>query len=440
MPPLTVVGGGLAGSEAAWQAAQCGLDVTLIEMRPVRSTEAHKTDQLAELVCSNSLKSDQPDSAPGQLKAELRGLNSLILRAADDARVPAGGALAVDRDRFAATISAAIYDHPRIQLLREEIHSLPDGPTIIATGPLTAPDLSASIRQATGDDGLYFYDAISPIVSADSIDMSVAFRASRYDRGDDPEGDYLNCPMDRDTYHQFIEALGTARCIEPAPFEEKAIYFEGCMPIEVIAARGPETLAFGPMKPVGLRNPHTGEEAYAVVQLRQEDLGRDYYNLVGFQTKMAYPEQERIFRMIPGLEQAEFHRLGAIHRNTYVNAPRFLNPDLTLKNRSHIWLAGQITGVEGYLESTAIGLTAARMAAKSLIGADFIPPPDTSAIGSLLRHLSHGNPDDYQPMNINFGLFPPLEKRPRKRAERRLAVIERARQDCTDWLATCASP
>ncbi|MBI5138124.1 MAG: methylenetetrahydrofolate--tRNA-(uracil(54)-C(5))-methyltransferase (FADH(2)-oxidizing) TrmFO [Nitrospirae bacterium] len=440
MAELTVIGGGLAGSEAAWQAASRGVRVTLREMRPLRATEAHKTDRLAELVCSNSLKAERPDSAPGQLKAELTALDSLIMRAAQGARVPAGGALAVDRERFAEAVTRAIHDHPHITVVRGEVTGLPDGPAIVATGPLTSPTLAQAIRAATGEADLYFYDAISPIVAADSIDLDGVFRASRYDRGEDDEGDYLNCPLDEGQYHAFVAELLAARTVSPAPFEEKAIYFEGCMPIEVIAARGPETLAHGPMKPVGLTDPRTGRMPYAVVQLRQEDLARSYYNLVGFQTKLAYGEQERVLRMIPGLANAEFLRFGAIHRNTYVNAPRCLNPDLTLKGRPDTWLAGQITGVEGYLESTAMGLVAGRMAAARLTGTAFSPPPETSAIGSLLRHLSHGDPKHYQPMNVNFGLFPPPEgKMKGGRARRREAIIERARHDAQAWVARCAT-
>jgi methylenetetrahydrofolate--tRNA-(uracil-5-)-methyltransferase len=437
---LLVVGGGLAGSEAAWQAARAGLDVTLVEMRPGRPTEAHKTGMLGELVCSNSLKSDQPDSAPGQLKAELRSLGSLILEAADGARVPAGTALAVDRVRFAERISAAVEGHPNIRVERREVTDLPGGPAIIATGPLTAPALGKALQAATGEGALYFYDAISPIVAADSIDMSVAFRASRYGRGEAEEGDYLNCPLDRERYLGFVQALLEAEAVPPAPFEEPAVYFEGCMPIEEMAARGPLTLAHGPMKPVGLSDPATGRRPFAVVQLRQEDLARSYYNLVGFQTKLTYPEQDRLFRTIPGLERAEFLRHGAVHRNTYLNAPRCLAPDLSLKARGDVWLAGQITGVEGYLESTAMGLMAGRFAAARMLGTPFPAPPETTALGSLLRYLGHADPKHFQPMNINFGLFPPLEAHVGRRTDRRHAAIARARADHEGWLARCKTP
>jgi methylenetetrahydrofolate--tRNA-(uracil-5-)-methyltransferase len=448
MAHLTVVGGGLAGSEAAWQAAQAGLDVTLHEMRPGRPTEAHKTGLLGELVCSNSLKSDQPESAPGQLKAELRALNSLILQAADGSRVPAGTALAVDRVRFAERISAAIESHPRIRVVREEVTGLPPGPAVIATGPLTAPALGEALKAVSGEDALYFYDAISPIVTAESIDLDVVFRASRYGRGEDVAGDYLNCPLDREAYYTFVLALLEAEKVPPAAFEEKAVYFEGCMPIEEMASRGVETLAHGPMKPVGLTDPRTGRRPYAVVQLRQEDLARSYYNLVGFQTKLTYPEQTRVFRLIPGLAQAEFLRHGAIHRNTYLNAPRCLTPTLELKARQEVWLAGQITGVEGYLESTAMGLMAGRFAAARLRGRPLSPPPETTALGSLLRYLNHADPRHFQPMNINFGLFPPLEmqanlrahERGGRRAGRRDAVIARARADFEGWLSRCKMP
>jgi methylenetetrahydrofolate--tRNA-(uracil-5-)-methyltransferase len=444
MVRLTVVGGGLAGSEAAWQAARAGVDVTLHEMRPERGTEAHKTDLLGELVCSNSLKSDDPDAAPGELKAELRALDSLILSAADGARVPAGTALAVDRVRFAQAISDAVQTHPRITVVRGEVADLPEGPAVIATGPLTAPSLSAALKDVSGEDALYFYDAISPIVTAESIDREVVFRASRYGRGEAEEGDYLNCPLDHEAYYTFVQQLLAAETVPPAPFEEKAVYFEGCMPVEEMASRGIETLAHGPMKPVGLTDPRTGARPYAVVQLRQEDLERSYYNLVGFQTKLTYPEQKRVFRMIPGLEGAEFLRFGAVHRNTYLNAPRCLTPTLELKARQGIWLAGQITGVEGYLESTAMGLLAGRFAAARLLVTPFAPPPETTAIGSLLRYLRAADPDHFQPMNINFGLFPPLggpdARPPRRRADRRHAAIARARADFADWRASCATP
>lgn len=432
---LTVVGGGLAGSEAAWQAARAGVEVTLFEMRPARPTAAHKTALLGELVCSNSLKSDQPDAAPGQLKAELRGLKSLVLAAADGSKVPAGTALAVDRQKFAEAITAALEAHPAVTIVREEVTALPEGPAVVATGPLTAPALSAALKEASGEDALYFYDAISPIVAADSVDTGIAFRASRYDRGDGPEGDYLNCPLDEEEYAAFVADLLAARTVPPSPFEEPAVYFEGCMPIEVMAARGPATLAHGPMRPVGLADPRTGRRPFAVVQLRQEDLGRSYYNLVGFQTKLAYPEQKRVFRTIPGLSDAEFLRYGAVHRNTFLCAPRCLTPDLTLKARADIWVAGQITGVEGYLESTAIGAMAGRIAAARILGTRFVPPPETTAIGSLLRYLREADPRHFQPMNINFGLFPPLGRSPRRRAQRRGAVLERARADFARWCA-----
>ncbi|MDH4228336.1 MAG: methylenetetrahydrofolate--tRNA-(uracil(54)-C(5))-methyltransferase (FADH(2)-oxidizing) TrmFO [Nitrospirota bacterium] len=432
---LTVVGGGLAGSEAAWQAAEAGLRVTLYEMRPARPTEAHRGEGLAELVCSNSLKSDAPDTPAGELKAELRGLGSLILRAADAARVPAGKALAVDREVFSRSVTEAIQSHPRIRLVREEITGLPPAPAVIATGPLTAPALAEAIRAATGERGLYFYDAISPIVAADSVNLEVAFRASRYDAGDDPEGDYLNCPLDAEQYAGFIRDLLAARTVEAAAFEEPAIYFEGCMPIEVMAARGPETLAHGPMKPVGLTDPRTGRMPHAVVQLRQEDLARSYYNLVGFQTKLAWPEQERVLRTIPGLENAEFFRFGAIHRNTYVHSPTCLEPGLMLKGHPGIWLAGQITGVEGYLESTAMGLLAGLNAARWVQGIDSpLQVPEGTAIGALARYLTQGA-ERFQPMNINFGLFPPPAARVRSRAQRREAAIQRAREDFLAWRA-----
>jgi len=411
-----------------------------VEMRPERPTEAHKTGLLAELVCSNSLKSDAPDAAPGELKAELRALDSLILKAADAARVPAGTALAVDRARFAEGVTRAIEAEPRIHVERREVTDLPDGPAILATGPLTAPALARALQAATGERSLYFYDAIAPIVAAESVDTKVAFTASRYGRGTEAEGDYLNCPMDREQYITFVQELLAAEVVPPAAFEEKAVYFEGCMPIEEMAARGVETLAHGPMRPVGLTDPRTGRRPYAVVQLRQEDLERSYYNLVGFQTKLTYPEQKRVLHLIPGLEGAEFLRYGAVHRNTYLNAPRCLAEDLSLRARPDTWLAGQITGVEGYLESTALGLLAGCFAAGRLRDRPFQAPPETTALGSLLRYLRSADPEHFQPMNINFGLFPPLEAHAGRRSDRRHAAIARARADFEIWLPRCGTP
>ena len=416
---LTVIGGGLAGCEAAWQAAELGVAVDLFEMRPQRRSPAHETDLLGELVCSNSLRSNAVDSAAGLLKEEMRRLGSLVLRAADATSLPAGTALAVDRQRFAAFLEDAIAARPLITVHRREVTALPDtsaGPVILAAGPLLAGPLAAALQQLTGG-GLSFYDAIAPIVEADSLDLGVIYRKSRWD--DEGPGDYLNCPMDRDQYEQFITLLGSAATVPLHDFE-KAHYFEGCLPIEVMCARGAETLRFGPMKPVGLARPDTGELPYAVVQLRAENRERTSYNLVGFQTKLTYPEQQRVLRTIPGLERAVFLRYGSVHRNSFVCAPRVLAPDLSVRAAPGLYLAGQLSGVEGYLESAAMGLLAGLNAGRRLLGrAPVLPPPDT-AHGALLHHLVDSDPNHFQPTNVNFGLFPPLAGRVRRRDRGRL--------------------
>lgn len=428
--PIYVIGGGLAGTEAAYQIAQRGLPVRLYEMRPRRQTPAHHSEQLGELVCSNSLKADTLTSAHGLLKAEMRQLDSLVLRAADRSRVPAGSALAVDRQQFAQYLTATIEQHPLITLMREEITELPvDAITIVATGPLTSDALASHIQQRLASDQLYFYDALSPIVAADSIDYSKTFFASRYGIGEG--GDYLNCPLDQPTYSKLWHDLIAAECIAPHDFE-KEIFFEACLPIEEMARRGLDTLAFGPFKPVGLTAANS-PAPYAVVQLRLEDHMRSAYNMVGCQTRLKYPEQRRIFRTIPGLEQAEFLRLGSVHRNTYLNAPRLLKPTLQTKQQADLFFAGQITGVEGYMESAATGLLAGRHAVALRHGQTLQIPPPTTAHGALLRYIASANPETFQPMNINFGLLPPLQSPARPKRARRAALIARALDDLTQW-------
>lgn len=429
-PDLLVVGGGLAGCEAAWQAAQRGLNVWLYEMKPQQFSPAHQSPGLAELVCSNSLRGAALTNAVGLLKEELRRCHTLFIAAADANAVPAGGALAVDREGFSATITEKIAQHPRIRLIRQEMVKIPAGQTVIlATGPLTSDAFSATLADLTGAKHLYFYDAIAPIVEADSIDLNIAWRASRYGKGSD---DYLNCPLSEEQYHAFVAALRSAEKVAARDFE-KMIHFEGCMPIEEMAARGELTLAFGPMKPVGLADPRTGREPFAVVQLRQDDRHASLYNLVGFQTKLTYPEQRRILRTIPGLENARFARLGSVHRNTFINAPRCLNHRQQFISDPRLYFAGQITGVEGYVESAASGFLAGLFASAAIQGKELPLPPFTTACGALLSHLAESHPDNFQPMNINYGLFPPLEKRSRKRADRRLAMAERALKDLDVW-------
>ncbi len=438
---LRIIGGGLAGCEAAWQAARRGVEVDLYEMRPRVKTPAHETSELAELVCSNSFRSNAAENASGLLKEEMRNLDSIVLRCADATRVPAGVALAVDRRAFSAAITQAIEAEPRIAVHREEVRDLDEGATtIVATGPLTSDALSAEIARLTQGKYLYFYDAISPILHADSIDTSRAFMGSRYGKGteEDGEGDYLNIGLNETQYYGFVESLLAGEKIPLRDFE-RAIYFEGCLPIEEMAARGKDTLAFGPMKPVGLEHPETGETYTAVAQLRREDLSGDYFSMVGFQTRLRYPEQKRIFSTLPALESARFLRYGSLHRNTYVNAPRLMRVTLQLKRHPRIFLAGQLTGVEGYLESAAIGLLAGVNAAAAIGGEPILPPPATTALGALNRYIIDANPRNFQPMNINFGLFPPLEKRvPRK--HRRTHIAKRAAGDFEQWRNTLTAP
>jgi methylenetetrahydrofolate--tRNA-(uracil-5-)-methyltransferase len=428
MIQLHIIGSGLAGSEAAWQAAEVGMQVIIHEMRPLKETEAHHTDKCAELVCSNSFRSDAVTNAVGLLHEEMRRCNSLILREADKHKVPAGSALAVDREGFSEGVTKALMGHPGITFIREEITALPPAEwenVIIATGPLSSPALSQAILQVTGEAYLAFFDAIAPIVHRESIDMNVAWFQSRYDKGEG--ADYINCPLTKEQYYNFIDALIAGDKTDFKEWEKNTPYFEGCLPIEVMASRGKETLAFGPMKPVGLTNPHKDERPYAVVQLRQDNKLGTLYNMVGFQTKLKYGEQERVFRSIPGLENAEFMRLGGLHRNTFINSPRLLETDLRLKAAPHIRFAGQITGVEGYVESAAIGLLAGRFAA----GNGSLPPA-TTALGALLGHITGGaDSKNFQPMNVNFGLFPPLKIRKDMRAQ---AMSTRALEDLTCWL------
>ncbi|HUE78495.1 MAG TPA: methylenetetrahydrofolate--tRNA-(uracil(54)-C(5))-methyltransferase (FADH(2)-oxidizing) TrmFO [Sphingomicrobium sp.] len=434
-----IIGGGLAGSEAAWQLAEAGFRVRLSEMRGGGDgTPAHETDRLAEMVCSNSFRSDDADNnAVGLLHQEMRALGSLIMRAADQHRVPAGSALAVDRDAFAGQVTRAVEQHPNVTVVRERVDVLPDHPAIIATGPLTGSRLAQAIAAETGQDALAFFDAIAPIVHRDSVDMDVCWMAARWDRGS-AEGDgkdYINCPMDRAQYEAFVAALNAGEKTEFKEWERDTPYFEGCMPIEVMAERGPETLRHGPMKPIGLDNPRTGRWPYAVVQLRQDNALGTLWNMVGFQTKLKHGEQVRIFRTIPGLENAEFARLGGIHRNSFINSPRLLDADLRLRSKPNIRFAGQITGCEGYVESAAIGLIAARFTAAELSGAPLPALPPETAIGALLAHITGGaDADTYQPMNVNFGLMPPLAERARK-ADRKKAYTDRARAALAEWLA-----
>ena len=429
-PGVRVIGGGLAGAEATWQLARRGIEVELYEMRPQRMTEAHKTGALAELVCSNSLKSALLHTAGGLLKEEMRRLDSLIIRVADQSRVPAGAALAVDRERFASSITEALERLPDARIVRDEVREIPRGPVIVATGPLTSSALSSSLASLLGARHLYFYDAISPIVTAESVDMAIAFRASRYRQGGE---DYLNLPLAQDEYERLVEAIVAAEKI-PAHSFERAIFFEGCLPIEEMARRGKDTLAFGPMKPVGLIDPRTGRRPHAVVQLRQENREGTLYNMVGFQTKMTYPEQRRIFCQIPGLAQAEFARFGSLHRNTFIDSPRHLLPTLQWRGDARIFFAGQITGVEGYVESAATGLVAGINAARILRGNGPVVPPPTTALGSLLAYISDFARKDFQPMNASFGLLPPLSTAARGRAKKEL-MAARALSDQERWIS-----
>jgi len=462
MPDVRIVGGGLAGCEAAWQAASRGVPVTLYEMRPARRTAVHRGDGLAELVCSNSFRGDKLDNAVGLLKEEMRRLGSLIMRAAEATRVPAGAALAVDREAFSAFVTRAITGHPLITIVREEVAGLPSSrgsrePVVMATGPLTSDVLSAAIAEFVGQDYLYFYDAISPIVSAESIDMSVVFRASRWGRSlgpaeaapdgahadggaagpacgiDDREGDYLNCPMNAAEYRAFYDALVHAESATVHDFDKER-FFEGCLPIEVLAHRGVDTLRFGPMKPVGLADPRTGRRPFAVVQLRQDSIAGDHYSLVGFQTQLKWGEQERVLRMIPGLARAEFVRFGMVHRNTYVNGPAVLRETWQTKRRDDLFFAGQISGVEGYVESAASGLLAGLNAAAMAMGLPLRAAPRTTAIGALAYYVSHASAGSYEPSNITFGIIEPLESPPRSKLDRKTAISARALADLDAWM------
>jgi methylenetetrahydrofolate--tRNA-(uracil-5-)-methyltransferase len=461
---VTIIGGGLAGSEAAWQVASAGVPVLIHEMRPGTPTAVHKTDRFAELVCSNSFRGDKLDNAVGLLKEEMRRLDSLVMRAADESRVPAGAALAVDRDRFAETVTRALVDHPLITIVREEARSIPAAterePVIVATGPLTSDALSSDIAALVGADHLYFYDAISPIVLAETIDRSRVFRASRWDRSlrgvrlkpdatddyadehkgdgaacgvDDGEGDYLNCPFTREEYDRFYDALIAAESATIHDFDKER-FFEGCLPIEVMAHRGRDTLRFGPMKPVGLTDPRTGRQPYAAVQLRQDNLAGDHFSLVGFQTQIKWGDQARVLRLIPGLETAEFVRFGMVHRNTYVNAPTVLAPTWQVRCRPTVFFAGQMSGVEGYVESAASGLIAGMNAAALVNGEPASVPPRTTAIGALAYYVAHANPAHYEPSNITFGIMPPLTYPPRSKMARKLALSERALADLRQWI------
>ncbi|HTM01935.1 MAG TPA: methylenetetrahydrofolate--tRNA-(uracil(54)-C(5))-methyltransferase (FADH(2)-oxidizing) TrmFO [Vicinamibacterales bacterium] len=477
MPTIHIIGGGLAGSEAAWQAAEAGVDVVLHEMRPVRPTLVHKTDRLAELVCSNSLRGDKLDNAVGLLKEEMRRLGSLVMRAAEASRVPAGAALAVDRDRFSQTITDAITGHPRITLTREEIERIPPEPSlyplIIATGPLTSESLSRDVAAFVGADHLYFYDAISPIVLAESIDMDIVFRASRWGRNiraregtgvpgskdsgpgldgppvtgsadqpscgvDDGQGDYLNCPLTEPEYNAFYDAVTHAESATVHDFDKEK-FFEGCLPIEVMAHRGRDTLRFGPMKPVGLIDPRTGRVPYAAVQLRQDTLAGDHFSVVGFQTQIKWGDQERVLRTVPGLQRAEFVRFGMVHRNTYINGPTVLRETWQTRRRPDLFFAGQISGVEGYVESAASGLIAGRNAAALAKGEEPASPPRETAIGALAYYVSHANPVNYQPTNITFGIMPPADPKVKK-DRRKIAISERALTALDEWMKRAVMP
>ena len=438
---LIVIGGGLAGSEAAWQAAERGVHVQLYEMRPAVSTGAHTGPYLAELVCSNSLGSNQLDRASGLLKEELRRMGSLLLRCAEETAVPAGGALAVDREAFAQRVTGAIEKHPNIELVRQEVAEIPATPAIVASGPLTSPALSHAVQVLTGQQHLYFYDAIAPIVTIDSLNFDVVYRASRYGKGDQEQGDYINCPMTKVEYDVFVDALIEAERIELKEFERELEtgvraglhhYFEGCLPVEILAERGREALAYGPLRPVGLTDPHTGHQPFAVVQLRQDNLMGTLYNLVGFQTNLSYPEQKRVFRMIPGLEKAEFARFGQMHRNTFIFSPGLLHPSLQYRTRNDLFFAGQIIGVEGYMGNIATGLLAGWNAARYLHGQEPIVLPATIMLGALCRYITEASARDFQPMKANFGILSPYDGAlPREKRLRNQIYAERALKDLT---------
>lgn len=427
---INVIGGGLAGSEAAWQLAERGFRVNLYEMRPHKTTGAHISNRLAELVCSNSLGSKLVDRASGLLQAEVKRLRSLLLDCAEHAAVPAGGALAVDRELFAEYVTEAINSHSSITVIREEIRMIPDGPTIIATGPLTSDALAQDIARLTGQDYLYFYDAIAPIVTIESIDMTIAFRASRYDRGDENEGDYINCPMNEAEYQRFVQAILGAEKAELRDFErEDPRFFEGCLPIEQLAARGHDTLAFGPMRPIGLRDPRTGKRPHAVVQLRRDNLAGSLYNIVGFQTNIRWGQQEQILRLIPGLENAEFVRMGQMHRNTFINSPTLLYPTMGFRKRPDLFFGGQITGVEGYVGNIATGLVAAVNLANHLNGTPKWILPPTTMLGALCHYVTHADAENFQPMKANFGILPELPDRVKNKRDRYGAYSKRALAD-----------
>ena len=435
---VQIVGAGLAGSEAAWQVAERGLSVTLFEMRPAAHTGAHVTGDCAELVCSNSLGSALPDRASGLLKEEMRLMNSLLMQCADACAVPAGGALAVDRNAFSQEVTRRLSAHPRIQIVREEVTELPEGPTVIASGPLTSDALAESLSAFGGDEHLYFFDAISPIVTADSIDMDLAFQASRYGRSEQPEGDYINCPLNRDEYEQFVDALLSAERIPLHTFEmimEQGVnagaheFFEGCLPVEILASRGREALAFGPMRPVGLTDPRTGRRPYAALQLRQDNLAATLYNMVGFQTNLRFPEQKRVFGLIPGLAEADFERFGQMHRNTFIASPKLLNPALQFVQREDLFCAGQLTGVEGYAGNIATGLLAGINVARWCCGHETLRLPIDTMLGALCHYVTHAEMKDFQPMKANFGIMPPLEGKPvRGKRERAALYAQRAIQ------------
>jgi methylenetetrahydrofolate--tRNA-(uracil-5-)-methyltransferase len=433
---VTIVGGGLAGSEAAWQIAQRDIPVRLYEMRPHLMTPAHIGDQLAELVCSNSLGSDLANRAPGLLKAELRQLGSLLIAAADKHRVPAGSALAVDREGFAVEVTRRIETHPHITLIREEVTDIPAGPAIIASGPLTTDRLAESIRALTGSAALSFYDAIAPIVEVDSIDFAIAFRASRYRRGESDEGDYINCPLNEDEYHRFIVALLSAEHIPLRDFEQNdPQFFEACLPVEVLASRGEQALAFGPLRPVGLRDPRTGRSPFAVVQLRQDNAAATLYNLVGFQTNLKYGEQDRVLRLVPGLENARFVRYGSMHRNTYLNAPSLLQPTLQSRTHADLFFAGQIAGLEGYAANIAGGWLAGTNMARLMMDLPLLIPPPETMIGALMHYITRADSVTFQPMKANFGLLPTLDTATRGKRARGGEFSTRALARLTQWMA-----
>ncbi|MDP1546099.1 MAG: methylenetetrahydrofolate--tRNA-(uracil(54)-C(5))-methyltransferase (FADH(2)-oxidizing) TrmFO [Anaerolineales bacterium] len=441
--PILVIGGGLAGSEAAWQIAQNGFNVKLYEMRPANQTGAHIGSDLAELVCSNSLGSNLPDRASGVLKNELRTLNSMLLEAAEATALPAGAALAVDRDAFARMVTERIESHPNIEIIHAEMKEIPSSPVILASGPLTSESLSQSIAKLSGEEHLFFFDAISPIVRVDSINMEIAFRASRYGKGEQDEGDYINCAFSKEQYYDFVNALKAAERIELRSFEEAILsgvkagqFFEGCLPVEIIAERGEDSLAFGPMRPVGLRDPQTGKRPYAVVQLRQDNLAGSLYNIVGFQTNLKFPEQRRILRMIPGLENTEFERYGQMHRNTFVASPKLLRPTLQHKIRDDLFFAGQITGVEGYMGNIATGLLAGINMARLMQNKTPLTLPNETMLGALCHYVTHADLKDFQPMKANFGILPPLELENKKigKRERGQAYAERAAKTLETYL------